>query len=246
MFSVLKLYAKSWLLSSNVLNYYYYSESPKTKSLGTDPFGFFWKDTSGSRYNIKWIYHNCHNGTLTLLKKVTDQPSSSGYITLSNLTFYNIKPKTRTLEDVQSHLLKTLSTCEQFDKYLKNHKNILDGYIYFFDTRLGKDLNYLAMKVNLYGPEDIREKQYLLRYTEINSKNKGFVPLKPVQFFVSCQTNLFSSGRLIYESDSDSKKTFFIELKNLLFYDEPQAESGETYIDGHKAIEMKVLHKKSG
>ncbi len=222
---------------------YLYSNLPKPRTLNElflrpEPFGFYWEEKS-TLDNQKILYQNCDDGRLNFITSENGKLGELKYWKLSNFTFYNIKSKTRRLEEVELHLSKKLSTCKQFEEYLRNHKNILDGYIYFSSTRDPKNLIYYAMKVNLYGPEDSREKAYLLKYKKINSKYDGFAPVSLIELFVGCESQVFKNDKLIYEVDDSSYGgRYFRELKELLFYD-----ADAPYSEGSLGLEMKVLKK---
>ena len=230
------------------LHYYLYSseERPKPKSFmkffgKPEHFGFFWSEKLlNGEEHPKIIYHTCHNGKLRFLSyKKNDDTDKSGYQNLYNLTFYNIRSKTKSLKQVESHLNDTLSTCNEFNGYLKNPMNILDDYIYFSDTRdETKPINY-AMKVNLYGPENLRERPYLLEYKSINPLHKGYAPHSESWLFVSCQSPSRHSSlikdSLVFEQDKDPRNTYLIPLDHLQFY------SKKTISDEGSGIEMQEL-----
>ena len=228
-------------------NSYYYSELSKSESwtdyfLRPDPFGFYWRETKDYGNKRKLVYQNCDKDELNFIEHNNGEPDSPAKVRLSNLTFYNIKPKTRSLDDVKLHLSKSLSNCKQFEEYLRNNNNILNGYIYFSRMEGNpKVLEYYAMEVNLYGPEDSREKAYLLAYQTINSTHKGFSPVNLIELFERCQKTtsetIYKNDSLIFALDSDERESFYIELKDLLFYDE------HSYTQGPSGIEMKTLKK---
>ena len=227
-------------LKGCTFNHYFYSESPKTASLSLDPSGFYWEEKVDSGNNIKWVYQNCDRDQLNFIKRENGKDDVNSYIKLPILKFYNINPKTRILEDVKSHLWKKLTTCEEFNDYLKDDKSILDGYIYFSDLVNPKNPIYYAMKVNLYGPADSRERANLLNYTQINSTYEGFAPVTRIKLFVGCESKLIKGDGLTYELDGDSRESYFIKLKNLLFYG-----GSQPYLDSASVIEMHTFRKKS-
>ena len=219
------------------LNYYTYFIPAKTELLRSNPFGFYWKGKfEVERNSMDYIYQDCDNDQLNYIEYVNSRYDRTIHYTLSGLTFYNIKPKTRRLEDIQSHLLKKLSTCEQFEEYLKQDKYILDGYIYFDYIENPKKSIYYAIKVNLYGPEKSRERASLLTYKKLNSRYYGFFPYEPPLLFVGCESKVLKNDRLIFHLDSDSSDTYHFELKDLLFYD-----VNEPLSEGPSGIEMQYL-----
>ena len=265
------LYSRVCIWKGCAVNFYYYSELPESESWTDlfrrpDPFGFYWMEKKDIANDPKLVYQDCNNDKLNFIEHYKGGPDSHVTQRLSNLTFYNIKPKTRSLKDLKLHFSVSLLTCNQFYEYLKNHKNTSDGYIYFFDPRNPDTIvdQYFAMKVYLYGPEDSRERPYLLSYKQIDSTHKGFFPVKRIELFVRCinptALTVFRNDSLMFESDSNYS-TVYSELKDLLFYDGNKAYStlklakvstDLPFNDGNEdsseeasGFEMKVLHDHS-
>ena len=185
------------------------------------PFGFFWSERKLYGIdNSKLIYTECSSNKLIFQDKIYNPDTIKHYF-FSAITFYNIKSQTETLEQVKSHLDYKIGTCKEFDSYLKKPINTLDGYIYFSDSRdETQPINY-AMKVRINGPENLRERPYLLEYKQINHRHEGYVPQSGLWLFVSCQSKSsnpsFINDSLVFEQESNPNKNFIIQLNHFTF-----------------------------
>ncbi len=239
-------FTKSCLWKGCARYTYLYSSRPKPRSqndllLKPEPFGFYWNEKRDTTDNRKIVYKNyCDEGLLNFTT-IQNGKTVDLYQKLSNFTFYNIESKTKKLHQIKPYLMKRLSSCKEFNQYLENHNNILDNYIYFSDIRDPEQLYYHAMKVNLYGPEDLREKPYLLIYQRINYRHEGFAPRRnPTPYlFVGCQVadGQNKNDRLRFQEDSNLSVQVALELKDLLFYDHNEMP----LLQGSKEIEMEDI-----
>ena len=234
--------------SGCAINYYSYSELPISPSFvdffrTPVPFGFFWREWFNDKTNLKMIYQKCDNGKLKFVLHQNGMPLLfEETFLLSNLTFYNIQPENERLDYVKLHLNHMLISCEEFYNYLKDPMNILNGYIYFSDSGYDALLVNYAMKVNIYGPETLREKPYLLNYKHtINGYVRSY---SPPWLFVGCVSksinSSFVSDSLRFERDSDTNKVFFMPLLYLTFYN-PDLDEDESDIETrHKLARIKL------
>ena len=220
------------------INDYSYSRQPRSTSFldrfrSPEPFGFFWKEWFNYEERSKLIYKDCKDGKLKFILYRNGRPTVNPehhehpdheYFTLSHLTFYNIKPKIKSLDHVKSNLNLYISTCTEFNRYLENPINISNGYIYFSDLRDDTNpLNY-AIKINPYGPENLRERSHLLIYRSIDSI-KAYLPLfSSPRLFLGCirkdkdKSSLIINDSLVFELDSNPNDYYPIPLHILTFY----------------------------
>ena len=222
----------------------YYDNIPLSQYVSQShpqPYEFFW--------NIKFdkngpteVYKECKNQHLYF----TEYLSSYREVTLPllNLSFYNIKPQTEDIKKVKIHLVKEINTCNDFNKYLEDPINILNNYIYFAYTDDTRNPEYYALKVKLLGPEINREMSYLLRYKPINEMNCSYAPLYESKLFVKCDKEPISKkDSLFFVLERDHKKTYFIDLSKLKFYDKNYLTEGpvvhyETYSEEDSVIKF--------
>ncbi len=178
------------------------------------------------------FYSKCKNDELIFgSEKINSQINIRiSKVPLEDIIFYKYESPIRSLDEIKHHLVKKIYSCEDFEKYIKAHKD--EKYIYFsFYPSSNDTILYYALLITKYNEDDLyllEDKPYLYIYHE---KIKLVGMYYQEEYYSGC-----SYPNLFFKTKNDKLSQYY-ELSKLRFF-EHKLDSKN--IDLHQATASNV------